>query len=212
MVDKLKRENAFRLRRSLFYWDRSYDAPFVREIYKKLFDYVQSAFPDIDWAEELVLTRRDIARIADWGELPLKNSQQRMEVKPFGHYFDVRVNKAMWCLLYPDYMLITYPTWPPGKGKKMLPELSNCANPLFYYPSRFWHLPEQVYQYFESIYGPRGYEGVSMKVYDKYVSERERYCQYFSKKYKLPVNHFSRITGARVTQEKPNLKEIFSVD
>lgn len=212
MVDRLAKANAFRLRRSLFYWDRGFDAPFIREIYNRLLKHVQRKFPDIEWVEELPLVRRDISRIKDWGELPIGNSRRRIQLKPFGYECDLQLNKAFWCLIYPDYLLVTYPGWPPGKGKLMLPELEMAANPLYYYPSRYWHLPEQVYQFFESIYGERGFEDVSLKVYNQYIEQRETYCQYFARKYKLPKNHFSRITGARVVMERPKLSEIFSVD
>ena len=212
MTARLKKDNAFRLRRSLFYWDRGYDAPFVREVYNKLLLHMQNKFPDIEWPEEIAATRRDISRIKEWGELPIVNQKCRIELKVYGFSVDLQVNKIAWVLLYPDYLLITYPVWPPGTGKLMLPDKKDDINPIHFYPSRFWHLPEQVYQYFEGIYGERGYENISDKVYAKFVATRQEYCQYFARKYKLPTNYFSRITGARVTQERPDLSEIFSIN
>lgn len=203
-------ENALRLRRSLFYWDKRYDAPFVRVFYDKLLQYVEKAFPDFYWPEELDSARRDFRHVETWESLPLQLKNREIRINVYGHGVYVQLSKVFWCLLYPDYLLITYPLWPPGKQKTTLREAKNWLNPVYHYPSRYWHLPERVYDYFEGLYGPRRPENIKGGAYNKYLSERARYCEYFARKYKLPLNHFEAITGTRVRAQQSDLKEIIA--
>jgi hypothetical protein len=208
---QLRRDNVFRLQRSLFYWDKSFDAPFVHLIYKKLRAYVDSKFPDFDWDVELRLAREDFSHVKTWGNLETGLEKDRVVIRFKGHSIDITLTKMMWCLLYPDYLLITYPIWPPGKVKTMDPVTRNWANPMYHYPSRYWHLPDHVYTYFESIYGPRRLEDIKSDNYHRYLVKRSEYCSYFARKYKLPEEHFAAVTGTRVQARKLDLQSILSV-
>ncbi|MEC8374233.1 MAG: hypothetical protein VX078_05380 [Pseudomonadota bacterium] len=208
---QLRRDNVFRLQRSLFYWDKSFDAPFVHLIYKKLKAYVENKFPDLDWDEELKLAREDFWHVKTWGNLETGLEKSRLVIDVKGQKINIQVSKMMWCLLYPDYLLITYPLWPPGKQKTMDSETLNWANPMFHYPSRYWHLPAHVYSYFESVYGERRPEEIKGDRYQKYLVKRSEYCQYFARKYRLPLNHFEAVTGTRVQARHHDLKTILAL-
>ena len=209
---QLRRENIFRLQRSLFYWDKSFDAPFVNLIYKKLYAYIENKFPEFNWEKELRLAREDFSHVVNWGPLNTEIDGARVLLNIKGHKVFITLSKLMWCLVYPDYLLITYPTWPPGKQKTMDAEARNWANPMYHYPSRFWHLPDSVYTYFETVYGERNPEDIKSNNYHHYIVKREEYCRYFTRKYKLPKDHFSSVTGSRVQAMHRDLQTILSID
>lgn len=204
----LRRENVFRLRRNLFYWDKRYDAPFVKVVHQGLFRYVQNRFPEFDWDQELDLARRDFRHVETWESLPLQLEKPEIHIPVYDQAVHVALSKVLWCLLYPDYLLITYPLWPPGKQKTVFPEAKLWLNPLYHYPSRYWHLPDQVYSYFEGLYGLRRPEEIRSGSYMKYLEHRARYCEYFARKFKLPSNHFELVTGTRVKAQPTDIREI----
>lgn len=209
-MPRLKKSNTFRLRRSIQYWNKSYDAPFVYPVYRKLLEAIKRYYPDIEWEEELALARQNIERVNEWGELPNPLDADRVYIVIDGHKLLFQVSKLLWCLIYPDYLLVTYPVSPPGKAWTMMPEVKTNFNPCFHFPSYHWHLPESVYDFFESIYGGRRPEGISTDVYDTYNTQRKRYCDYFIRQHRLPKTYFDRITGLRLVRAKPDLAEILS--
>lgn len=211
-MPQLRRNNVFRLQRSLFYWDKSYDAPFVNLIYQKLKAYVVNKFPDFNWDKELKLARNDFAHVKTWGPLVTGLEKNRLRVEVKGQQIYISVSKMMWCLVYPDYLLITYPLWPSGKQRTMVSETVNWANPMFHYPSRYWHLPDHVYAYFESVYGERKPEEIKSDQYHTYLARRNEYCQYFAHKYKLPSDYFGAVTGKRVSIQHRDLQSILSIN
>ena len=211
-MPQLRRNNLFRLQRSYFHWDKSFDAPFCKSVYFKLFDYVNNRFPHIYWEKEIKAARKDFAHVDTWGPMELPLEQRRVLLDIEGIKVDITINKIFWCLIFPDHLLITYPLWPCGKQKTMDPMANDFANPKYHYPSRYWYLPDHVYHYFEKIYGERRPESIRPEKQRQYVQTRNQYCEYFATKYKLPRNHFAAVTGTRITERVPTLADILSIN
>lgn len=211
-MPQLKKQTVFRLRRSLFHWDKSYDAPFVKLVHQKLFNYIENKFPYIYWKEEFRKAREDFSHVETWGDLPLGIKGQEILIKTEGIDISIMLSKLFWCLIYPDYLLITYPVLPPGKQKTSEHATKKFANPRYHRPSRYWHLPDHVYAYFDSVYGERNIEEITPHGYPNYIKKRTEYCEYFARKYKLPVNHFAQVTGSRVKVQERDLTQILSIN
>lgn len=199
MPSPLAKGNSFTLNRNLFMWTMEHHAPYVRKAHEGLLKAYKRHWPHLDWEEELRLARQDISRAEAWGYLHC--DRERIPFHHKGISLDVAASSAGWHLLYPDYLLCAYPTLPAGRAKRLDVASGVSANPAHNYPSQYWHLPPQVYQWFEYRYGPRKPEIIQGNRYMRYLDERKRYISYFCRKYKLKPSRFELFSPLTRTED-----------
>jgi hypothetical protein len=179
----MNKEQKFRLRTSVQQWSREYHAPFIRPLYKALLEHYQTHHSGVNWNVAIAQARADFIVAKRWGEMTCKQRSVRLYVD--GLNIELSCATAAWALIFPDYLLVTYPTFPIGRAGKLSDEWSHSCNPFYWQPSHLWHLPEHVYLAMEGEYGPRKKEALNPKKYEDYYALRKTYCEYFCKSYNL---------------------------
>lgn len=198
----------FRLRKSIQQWSREYHAPFIRPVYKALLDYYRTNHSGVNWRQALPQARENFSVAKRWG---LLNSDQR-SVRLFVEGVSVELSfaKAAWALVFPDYLLVTYPTFPVGRAGKLTDDWNNSCNPFYSQPSHLWHLPEHVYLTMEAEYGLRRKEKLNTQKYEAYYILRKTYCEFFCKAYNLNPEMLAPV----INEKRPTLhiESIFEVN
>jgi hypothetical protein len=132
----MNKEQKFRLRTSVQQWSREFHAPFIRPIYKALLDYFETHHSGVNWKQAIPQARANFKTAKRWGPLTSHQRSVRLYVK--GLNVELSCAKAAWALIFPDYLLVTYPTFPVGRAGKLADEWSHSCNPFYWQPSHLW--------------------------------------------------------------------------
>lgn len=206
----LTKQQAFRLRPTLLAWKKQYHAPFVGQIFFGLLKHFKRHYPTINWDNEIIRCRNNIARTKRLGLINCKDRAIRVRVKE--HFFEFSPAFAGWALIYPDYLLNTYPLTPAGNAKTLDPNWKMSCNPYHHYPSKYWHLPPEVYTFFELEYGKRNSENVKAANNTRFIEARDKYAEYFCWKFNLPRNYFLAFNSTKTQKEIVGIKEVFNFE
>jgi len=198
----------FRLRKSVQQWSREYHAPFIRPVYKALLAHYQKNHSGVNWKQAILQARENFGAAKKWGLL--KSEQRSVRLYVDGVSIELSCAKAAWALIFPDYLLVTFPTFPVGRAGKLTDEWASSCNPFYWQPSHLWHLPEHVYLTMEEEYGLRKKEKLNTEKYNEYYALRKTYCEFFCKSYNMNPEVLAPI----INKKRPTLhiESIFEVN
>jgi len=199
----------FRRRMAIIKWTKEYHYPFIGIVHERLVRFYEREFPNINWQRDILKARKDMRVCEDWGLLEAKRGLIMLSIKY--HRIQLSPATASWALIYPDYLLACFPTFPAGKHKTVKSDFSDCCNPIYHYPSQYWHLPEHCYPYFEEIYGPRPKEAVNQENYQEYLALKNKYAEYFCHKVGLPLRYLSGVNNQKKQRDSNQPQTIFEL-